>query len=150
MTTNYRKLALECGEEATKIVHARDGWTSQDWSVELVRLAVERDRQERGEPVAWMQSDHLSKLRNKDCGSDSMLARCSNHQLMDDYQPLYLAPPAEPEGWQLPDDAIVTCWLYYADDQQHYPTITIRLPPNHWKTRDRIASLLAAAQKKGE
>ena len=44
------------------------------------------------EPVAWMQSDHLNKLVMKHCGSQSMLARVSDHQLQSDYIPLYASP----------------------------------------------------------
>jgi hypothetical protein len=52
--TDYRKLALECMEEAG-LPLAFDTWdVSLVILTELVRLAVERDRQERGEPVAWM------------------------------------------------------------------------------------------------
>lgn len=42
-----------------------------------------------GEPVVWMQSDHLSKFVNHACGSQSGLVRCSDHQLMSDFKPLY-------------------------------------------------------------
>ncbi len=40
-------------------------------------------------PVMWMQSDHLNKLVTKQCGSQAMLARVSDHKLQSDYQPLY-------------------------------------------------------------
>lgn len=43
-------------------------------------------------PSVWMQSDHLNKLITQQCGSQSMLARCSDHQLQTDYRPLYTAP----------------------------------------------------------
>ena len=43
------------------------------------------------EPVVWMQSDHLSKFIHHACGSQSSLVRCSDHQLMPDFQPLYRA-----------------------------------------------------------
>ena len=45
-------------------------------------------------PVAWMQSDHLIKLMMRHCGSQSMLARVSDHKLQSDYVPLYSTPPA--------------------------------------------------------
>ena len=43
------------------------------------------------EPVVWMQSDHLSKFIHHACGSQASLVRCSDHQLMPDFQPLYRA-----------------------------------------------------------
>ena len=51
------------------------------------------------QPAVWMQSDHLNKFIRKFCGSASMLARCSDHQLMADYQPLYTAPVAAQREW---------------------------------------------------
>ena len=44
------------------------------------------------EPVVWMQSDHLGKFIHHACGSQSILARCSDEQLMQDYKPLFLHP----------------------------------------------------------
>lgn len=43
------------------------------------------------EPVVWMQSDHLSRFVHHACGAQSALVRCSDHQLMPDFQPLYRA-----------------------------------------------------------
>ena len=43
------------------------------------------------EPVVWMQSDHLSKFIHHACGAQAALVRCSDHQLMPDFQPLYRA-----------------------------------------------------------
>jgi hypothetical protein len=52
------------------------------------------------EPVAWMQSNHLSKLKNGRC--EMMLARCSSIKAMSDFIPLYLHPKGkcyfEPRG----------------------------------------------------
>lgn len=45
-------------------------------------------------PVAWMQSAALNKLMMRHCGSQSMLARVSDHKLQPDYVPLYSTPPA--------------------------------------------------------
>ncbi len=43
------------------------------------------------DPVVWMQSDHLSKFIHHACGAQAALVRCSDHQLMPDFQPLYRA-----------------------------------------------------------
>ncbi len=48
------------------------------------------------EPVVWMQSDHLSKFIHHACGSQASLVRCSDHQLMPDFQPLYRAKEPKP------------------------------------------------------
>ena len=54
-----------------------------------------RPAEQTAQPVVWMQSDHLNKFIRKFCGSASMLARCSDHQVMADYKPLYLHPPED-------------------------------------------------------
>ena len=41
------------------------------------------------EPVVWMQSDHLSRFVHHACGAQATLVRCSDHQLMPDFKPLY-------------------------------------------------------------
>ena len=48
------------------------------------------------EPVVWMQSDHLSKFIHHACGAQAALVRCSDHQLMPDFQPLYCAKEPKP------------------------------------------------------
>ena len=48
------------------------------------------------EPVVWMQSDHLSRFVHHACGAQSALVRCSDHQLMPDFQPLYRATEPKP------------------------------------------------------
>ncbi len=48
------------------------------------------------EPVVWMQSDHLSRFVHHACGSQAALVRCSDHQLMPDFQPLYRANEQKP------------------------------------------------------
>jgi len=48
------------------------------------------------EPVVWMQSDHLSRFVHHACGAQSALVRCSDHQLMPDFQPLYRAKEPKP------------------------------------------------------
>ena len=48
------------------------------------------------EPVVWMQSDHLSRSVHHACGAQSALVRCSDHQLMPDFQPLYRAKEPKP------------------------------------------------------
>lgn len=47
------------------------------------------------EPVCWMQSNHLNQLAKRRTGSSMMLARCSDHKAMDDFAPLYTAPPTQ-------------------------------------------------------
>jgi hypothetical protein len=44
---------------------------------------------EPNEPVAWMQSNHLTTLEKRHSGSAMMLCRCSCQKAMDDFQPLY-------------------------------------------------------------
>lgn len=46
------------------------------------------------EPVCWMQSNHLTMFKQHHCGSSMSMVRCSDHKAMDDFQPLYLHPPA--------------------------------------------------------
>jgi len=66
----------------------------------MSRQGCEKSTQQ-GEPVVWMQSNHLDKFKHNACGSESMLARCSVRQLHPDYKPLYTSAPTIPEGWQL-------------------------------------------------
>jgi len=70
---------------ATETIRAHAGSAAEF----LRELKAIREAKGMPEPVAWMQSDHLHKLQAKHCGSQSMLARCSDHQLMADYKPLY-------------------------------------------------------------
>jgi hypothetical protein len=52
-------------------------------------LNLPEEAAEPAQPVVWMQSDHLNKFSQRQCGSQSMLARCADHKLMTDYVPLY-------------------------------------------------------------
>ena len=52
-------------------------------------------RMEQQEPVAWMQSTHLSSFKNRLCGSQSSYVHCSDHQLHPDFKPLYALPGAQ-------------------------------------------------------
>jgi hypothetical protein len=85
------ELALEALERCTK---------HDDRDYDAV-TALEEAIAKQGEPVAWMQSNHLSKLINNHCDAESMLARCSSRQLQPDYKALYTSAPTIPEGWQL-------------------------------------------------
>lgn len=80
------------------------------------------------QPAVWMQSNHLTAFISHACGSDSMLARCSDHQLMPDYQPLFTAPVAAPDDaidWEgIAADQAMTIAMLKVDYQQLQALVT--------------------------
>ena len=79
-------------------------------------------------PAVCMQSNHLTAFISHACGSDSMLARCSDHQLMPDYQPLFTAPVAAPQDatdWEaVSADQAMTIAMLRVDYQQLQTLVT--------------------------
>lgn len=63
---------------------------------EIDNLLARVEAMEKQEPVAWMQSTHLSSFKNRLCGSQSSYVHCSDHQLHPDFKPLYALPGAQP------------------------------------------------------
>jgi hypothetical protein len=180
--TDYRKLALECLKEAGitisyphKFVSATEGSLTK-----LVRLAVERDRQELAKaihyPDCWDTACYdtlesaLAELAagffctNDDCGLGAFSIEQERGEPVAIYKgregeygyetitlyedipvgaDIYLAPPAEPEGWQcvpkeLPEAVQQALWRIGFNS----PTIV-----GVWNT---ALGMLAAAPKKGE
>lgn len=135
--------------------------------VELADLKAER---EAAKPVAWRHRIRSTVL-NSEWGPwsvrefESVLPSSDTFQI----EALYPAPPAQeakhpfacvcaeccklpeheaakPVACPLPDDAVVEMsFKTTGTSNEALPTITITLPPNHWKTRDRIFAMLTAA-----
>lgn len=77
--------------------HSTTGATYAHLIEDRDELRAKVEEMERQEPVAWMQSTHLSSFKNRLCGSQSSYVHCSDHQLHPDFKPLYALPGAAPE-----------------------------------------------------
>ena len=94
-----------------------------------------RPAEHTAQPVVWMQSDQLHKFVSHACGAQSMLARCSDHQLMSDYKPLFTHPV--PIG-DLSDQEIDKAWRSV--------TIDYTAPYDNFR-REVARAIIAAARE---
>jgi hypothetical protein len=179
MTTDYRNLALECAKEAGSILYGvgpeyvvLDSEQDLTFAETFVRLAVERDRRERGEPVAWMITtdnlfvESMNGTQWLTFDVDKWRDNAARALIVTDVEPLYLGAPAEPEGWQQRIAQLEEALRFYADgehfilaDPDAWDTVSGE-PPNLWEDEANTATvedgsvarfaLESAAPKKGD